>query len=88
MTELTPNQIQKLANRLLDTDGDLEEAIQDLLNDPNTYLEDIMDSSLNELDTLVVCCDSCGWWVQPLELQDGLCDRCDNDLDFEDDEDC
>lgn len=40
-----------------------------------TGLDDDVDL-LRELDKLVLCCDTCGWWVEVDEAEDGNCRQC------------
>lgn len=59
--------------------------INDVLPDGLT-LEDLTPQQCAELDSNVLCCAACGWWVPSDEIvENDICDECHNEeLDVDD----
>lgn len=63
---------QKLYLRLLGTCDSLDDAIESL----GRNYEDLNQDTFKELDSLVLQCEVCSWWVEAHEISDGECVDC------------
>jgi hypothetical protein len=77
--KLTYEQMDKLANHLLETTDSVERGLEVIGLEPANYFEDDV---LDQLADRVERCQNCEWWCEPGELADddddlcGLCANC------------
>lgn len=80
--------IRKVADHLLGTCESLDAGLQTEFGE-DVDINDIDIKLLEELDDIVLLCESCGWWMETGEAQDGkddeqICQQCATDEDDDD----
>lgn len=72
------DKIMAVAERLMGTCKNLDDVVQDVFEDEGLdATSDIDIKLLYELDETVMLCESCGWWCEPVELDDEqICEDC------------
>lgn len=71
---LTHNELNAICSDLEGTCKNLEDVV---LEATGRELEDLTIGELQEIDNCVLCCDTCGWWVDAGCVdENGNCDDC------------
>jgi hypothetical protein len=70
---ITDNDILELAESLLRTCKSLDDELEQSLS---VTLDEVSLHMLEILDNEVICCETCGWWVETSEATDGECEDC------------
>lgn len=71
---LTQKELNDICEAIEGTCRDLETVVEELTS---RDFDDLTVSELQEIDNCVVCCETCGWWVDAGEVdEDGNCEDC------------
>ena len=74
---LTDDQLNTLVADLQGTCDTLSERLPEGVEE-----DELTPDDLAALDEQIMCCDTCGWWVEMCEIsEDGNCDDCQQELD-------
>lgn len=71
---LTHNELNAICEAIEGTCRDLETVVEELTS---RDFDDLTVGELQEIDNCVVCCETCGWWVDAGGVdEDGNCEDC------------
>ena len=75
---LTPKELNDICGELEGTCKNLEDVV---LAVTGRDMDDLTVGECREIDNCILCCDTCGWWVDAGEVdENGNCEDCqDND---------
>lgn len=81
--------IREVGGTLLGTCQDADPIVQQIFGDESLTLMDLPKELLEELDSITMLCDTCGWWCEACEMDgdDQVCEDCKKGEDEDDDQD-
>lgn len=71
---ITEKDIDDIASELLGTANSLD----DVLEARGFNYDDVPTAMFLRLDSQTLLCEQCGWWCEPSEMQDSVCNECDD----------
>jgi hypothetical protein len=74
--KVSTEMMKEIAEELRGTCGTLDAKLEER----GLSEDDIPQTLLQDLDMDVMCCETCGWWCEPSEMDsEGVCDDCANE---------